>query len=762
MDDVRASVGGKWMKKYNIFTSTILVAVLIILSILGSVGVVMAEETDSSTTVVNAAFYVVKEGGSRTNYSSTNYISLGKGQVSNPETIKDDEESIKSHFVTVPDLSSLGLTENQTIQWYSLKKEADGWHVDGEIISIQTESSEVVESSSVMESSEVVEGSSVVESSEVVESSSVVESDATAQETVIVNAAFYVIKEGGSKTNYSSTNYKSLGKGQVVNPETIKDDNAAIVAHVVLVPDLSSLGLAENQTIQWYSLKKEVDGWHVDGEIVTLQTESSEVVESSSIIESSSVIESSEIVESSSVIESSEIVESSSVIESNGVAESSSVIESTEVEEDSAGEMEEVEVVTAKFYLVKEGGSRTNYSSTNYISLGKGEVSDPETIKNDDTAIRARFVTVPDMSSLGLTEDKTIEWYSLKKENDGWHVDGEIIASETEESIEIQESETVEIDENTESNSDKVYKILESALLTVDGSSKDVSSYKITADEIENVIWPKVVENNYIEYITYNALSVYVAEKKGYATKVMIRNLESEYTDKIPEVRAEVENVLSQISDEMTDVEKVLFIHEYLVDNVYYKAETDICYWALGPLTERYAVCSGYSAAMKALLHMVGIDAYNIVSGSMNHGWTMVELDGELYHIDVTWDDTQKGTNNSYQHRFLLRNDKEFSTIAAARVHSDWMSYEKDNIESDSIKYTEWFVHDVAGTMYYCKGLWYYYDVDSNSIMRSDIEGKMKTTVVDGSKLTQTVKLIGISDNKLNYSIGNTNMTKSL
>ena len=79
-----------------------------------------------------------------------------------------------------------------------------------------------------------------------------------------------------------------------------------------------------------------------------------------------------------------------------------------------------------------------------------------------------------------------------------------------------------------------------------------------------------------------------------------------------------------------------------------------------------------------------------------------------------------------YQHRFLLRNDDEFSTISSGEVHRNWYSYQIDNVSCSSQRFTNWYVHDVAGTMHYYNGMWYYRDVKTNSIKcAKEIVGKI-------------------------------------
>lgn len=74
-----------------------------------------------------------------------------------------------------------------------------------------------------------------------------------------------------------------------------------------------------------------------------------------------------------------------------------------------------------------------------------------------------------------------------------------------------------------------------------------------------------------------------------------------------------------------------------------------------GALAERQAVCAGYARAYQYLLQRAGIPAWYISGTAINstvttpvgHAWTLVCLDGNWYHTDVTWDD-QGGLDRIY------------------------------------------------------------------------------------------------------------------
>ena len=39
------------------------------------------------------------------------------------------------------------------------------------------------------------------------------------------------------------------------------------------------------------------------------------------------------------------------------------------------------------------------------------------------------------------------------------------------------------------------------------------------------------------------------------------------------------------------------------------------------------------------ILNSLGIDCYFVPSDEMRHGWNIVRINGQLYHVDCTYDD---------------------------------------------------------------------------------------------------------------------------
>lgn len=94
--------------------------------------------------------------------------------------------------------------------------------------------------------------------------------------------------------------------------------------------------------------------------------------------------------------------------------------------------------------------------------------------------------------------------------------------------------------------------------------------------------------------------------------------------------------------------ERVKIIHDAIVDRTEYTLKgPSYISEADGPLVYGKALCEGYSKAFMYLCQRAGIQCICIAGSgnSQDHMWNMIQLDGEWYHMDVTWDD-----NNTYDY----------------------------------------------------------------------------------------------------------------
>ena len=127
----------------------------------------------------------------------------------------------------------------------------------------------------------------------------------------------------------------------------------------------------------------------------------------------------------------------------------------------------------------------------------------------------------------------------------------------------------------------------------------------------------------------------------------------------------------TEVSEDATDYEKELWIHDYIVTHTSYgysegeDAQTDnsTAHESYGALVSHKAVCNGYAFGMKLLCTLAGVEC-RIITGQgngENHAWNLVRLEDEWYHVDVTWDDPSPDQDGRIFYNYLNINDERAS-----------------------------------------------------------------------------------------------------
>lgn len=141
----------------------------------------------------------------------------------------------------------------------------------------------------------------------------------------------------------------------------------------------------------------------------------------------------------------------------------------------------------------------------------------------------------------------------------------------------------------------------------------------------------------------------------------------------------------------MSDFEKELAIHDYIVSSCRYDVENfkkDTVppegHEAYGPLITGKAVCEGYAKAMKFLLDRAGIECFVVTGTSKGalHAWNIVNISGRYYHVDATWDDpVMENGDQILQHTYFNLTDSNIS------VDHNWKTADYPSCESTSSNY---------------------------------------------------------------------------
>ncbi len=126
-------------------------------------------------------------------------------------------------------------------------------------------------------------------------------------------------------------------------------------------------------------------------------------------------------------------------------------------------------------------------------------------------------------------------------------------------------------------------------------------------------------------------------------------------------------------------LEKELAIHDKLIevntyDDVCKNANTPyhVGHTAYGALVNGTSVCDGYSLAMNYLLEDVGINSL-VIAGNAGggHAWNIVELEGDWYEVDATWDDPDGTTvyPDSVTHSYYNLTSSQIETGGRYRMY---------------------------------------------------------------------------------------------
>ena len=159
--------------------------------------------------------------------------------------------------------------------------------------------------------------------------------------------------------------------------------------------------------------------------------------------------------------------------------------------------------------------------------------------------------------------------------------------------------------------------------------------------------------------------------------------------------------VSKNIKADMSDFEKEMAVARYLqkkckYDYATYKGKagkSKLSYCAQNALVNGKAVCQGYAEAFQELCESSGLST-RIVSNS-THAWNLVKLEGQWYHVDITWaDNDQKGYKGLAKGYINLTDDQ----IANISHHHTWSASPYDIHGTGDLPTADGDVYDVYTT----------------------------------------------------------------
>ncbi len=131
----------------------------------------------------------------------------------------------------------------------------------------------------------------------------------------------------------------------------------------------------------------------------------------------------------------------------------------------------------------------------------------------------------------------------------------------------------------------------------------------------------------------------------------------------LPILDEEIDNIIeANINDSMTTYDKIKSIHNYLVLNITYdttNVDNELEYHNINNpysgLVNNSTICLGYSQAMNLIMNELGIESYVVLGdsdkdGTNDHAWNYIKFDDGFFHVDVTWDDPDRGSIIEYDY----------------------------------------------------------------------------------------------------------------
>lgn len=210
----------------------------------------------------------------------------------------------------------------------------------------------------------------------------------------------------------------------------------------------------------------------------------------------------------------------------------------------------------------------------------------------------------------------------------------------------------------------KIYRILYSAANEMtdgyfsvgknyDGVKTDISlAYKALIYDHPEFFWmPSVYLVSKKDNIISPADAVVSFNRSTGKTSASYLVKKSERDKMQAELDKKVDEILSKVKPNLNEYEIEKFFNDYICENTVYDNEKPILsYTAYGCLVSGKAVCEGYSKAFKLLCNKADIECDLIVGEGQGEGhmWNTVNIDGKHSYVDVTWNDSNDGTEHIF------------------------------------------------------------------------------------------------------------------
>lgn len=192
------------------------------------------------------------------------------------------------------------------------------------------------------------------------------------------------------------------------------------------------------------------------------------------------------------------------------------------------------------------------------------------------------------------------------------------------------------------------------------GIKTDISQYGLDRDGLEALFY-SLRDSGKLPWYTAATYTCYYDTETGIVQEFEPDSLDEAVYDTTRYEQRVAQALAECVYEGMTPVQIALSIHDWLVVSCIYD-ETLEKNTGYDLLVNGTTVCAGYAEAYQDLLTRVGIECVTVTSEEMEHAWNLVKLDGQWYHVDVTWDDPSPDAYGYVGHDYFLLTDQQIST----------------------------------------------------------------------------------------------------
>ena len=189
-------------------------------------------------------------------------------------------------------------------------------------------------------------------------------------------------------------------------------------------------------------------------------------------------------------------------------------------------------------------------------------------------------------------------------------------------------------------------------------------------------VFNSVIYDNPILFYT-RAFRYMTAPVDSRSVLMPVYKYDEDFTNKSADVIDDYMHTFDTVRNE-SDIEKELFVHDHCLDRFTYDHQfNEHAFSILGPVVFNTGVCEGISKFVKVALNYLGVECIVVAGKGYNplrgrgmvepHMWNIVRVNGKTYHLDVTYNLTQKDTVNRYDYFNLsdteIKKDHSFTGL---------------------------------------------------------------------------------------------------